>query len=194
MSQFAKKFAVITIILIVMLIGGCGKGRTFDSPKNNLAITFNKKFVKIAGMTAEELKTDLESNGTENYTEVVANSDGTVTLIFTEVQKKYWLESRENLLEELKEEFEGIGDNYSVAYNTDYTTIDFCFSSDLSVTTATHYIINAEVYCAMHQLFASGRDNNWKVSIKIYNSKNGKLVTSGDSDTGMSWKAEDWGE
>lgn len=192
MRSFMKKMVLIGMIFVIILIAGCGKRESDISEQSGSVITFNEKFVKITGMTKEELKNDLEGDDPDNYGESSINPDGTVSIKVTEKQKKYWLNSREDLLQQLKEEFEKLGDNYSVTYNTDYTEIDFYFSKDLSVDDAVNYIMNAEIYCAMHQLFSDSANSEWKVSVNIYNSETGELVTKGDSKTGLSWKAEDW--
>lgn len=194
MRGFIKKMFLIGMIFVIVLTGGCGKQENDISEQSGSIITFNEKFVKISGMTEEELESNLEDNDPDNYGDSFINSDGTVSIEVTEEQREYWLTSREDLLQQLKEKFEKLGDNYSVAYNSDYTEIDFYFSKDLSVDAAVNYIMNAEIYCAMHQLFSDGANDEWKVSVNVYNSETGKLVTSGDSETGLSWKAEDWEE
>lgn len=181
------------MVMLVLITGCSGKTQNSEFEKSKgKTIIFNKKLVKVIGMSAEELKEDLEKNGTENYEEIVAHEDSTVSITVTEEQTSYWLESREKLLKEMQDSFAELGESFKMEYDTGFATINYTFSPDLDVQTAASYVINGEVYCAMHQLFSHGEGEEWKVFINIYNSQTGKLVTSGDSETGISWTKEDW--
>lgn len=66
------------------------------------------------------------------------------------------------------------------------------YNLELNAVDAVYYVMHSEVFGVMQQLFAGVKHDEWKISINIYNSDTGKLVTSGDSDTGLNYKEEDW--
>ena len=49
-----------------------------------------------------------------------------------------------------------------------------------------------ETYCACVQIFNGIPADEWYVEANIYNTNTGKLVTSGSSETGLSYTIGDW--
>lgn len=203
MNKITKQIAAIGLALMVLFTGGCASGEPQSGSSSNSGesqsaaaaastVTFNQKLVKISGLSPADFKADLQGNGIENYETITVNEDGSVSITVTDEQREYWLTSREGLLQDVKDNFAAIGENYSITYNTDFTEIDFYFSKDLRESTAAYYISLAEVYSAMHQLFSGTAEDSWYFSARIFNAINGNLVASGDSENGISWKAEDW--
>lgn len=182
-----KIIALAMALLISVLLCACST--------NNSAlktVTFNEKFVKVIQMTPEQLAEDLKGHGEENYESITVNNDGTVSVTVTEEQRKYWVDSQKAILEKMADDFTKAGENYKLIFDDNFTSIGFHFSADANVKLITSYVMNSEVHCAMYQLFKQDKGDDWKVSVAVYNSKNGKLVTSGDSDAGLAWRAEDW--
>lgn len=195
-----KKFILISIILVLIIgilffINNKIKDNNSDEIKEDEAIKiiFSEKFLNVAENTPEQWIESLKSTGENQYIDVYVNEDGkTVTLEIKEVQREHWKKAYENSLEALKNKLNNINSNYRIEVNEDYSNIDMYYNLDLSAYDAMYYVIHAEGICICQQLINGVNSEEWKVSFNIYNSDTGKIVTSGDSNTGLSYEAEDW--
>lgn len=190
MSRVKKSAYVLLLIIICVQLSACKQGETKE---NATKIVFSEKFLGIAQMSPEAWMTDLIDTSEGNYENVYVNDDGTtVTLEITDEQKEYWLTSRAELLDDLKSQFAQLGDGYKIEYSDDYSHIDLYYNLELDAYDAIYYVMYTETFCASQQLFSGTGHDEWMVSFNIYNSDTGKLVTSGNSDTGLSYNAADW--
>lgn len=195
-----KKFILISIILVLIIgilffINNKIKDNNSDEIKEDEAIKiiFSEKFLNVAENTPEQWIESLKSTGENQYIDVYVNEEGkTVTLEIKETQREHWKKAYENSLETLKNKLYDINSNYRIEVNDDYSHIDMYYNLNLNAYDAIYYVIHAEVICICQQLINGVDSEEWKVSFNIYNSDTGKLVTSGDSNTGLSYEAEDW--
>lgn len=156
-------------------------------------IVFSEKFLRVAQMEPQAWVDDLIATSEDQYVDVYVNEDGkTVTLEITEEQREYWKASRAEYIAVLQEKFTEIDPNYRIEISDDYTQIDLYYNLDLDAYSVTYNVVYSEVFSICMQLFNGVGAEEWFVAFNIYNSDTGKLVTSGDSNVGMSYEAEDW--
>ena len=165
-----------------------------QTTENNVVdIVFTEKFLRIVQMDPNTWANDLIETSEEQYVSVHVNEDGvSVTLQITEDQRTYWIESRADLLGMLQRRFSSINSDYAIKVNEDYSHIDFYYNLDLPAYDAGYYVIYIESFCICQQLLSGVGADDWFVSVNIYNSDTGLLVTSGDSNTGLSYTTADW--
>lgn len=189
----AKLKTIIFIPLMIAVITALAACNQEVAKPEVIKIVYSEKFLGIAQMTPEDWVTDLINTGEENYVDVYVNEDGaSVTLEITDEQKNYWVTSREEILDDLATEFSNLGSGYKIEYNDDYSHIDLYYNLELDAYDAIYYVMYTETFCINQQLFKGIGHDEWVVSFNIYNSDTGKLVTSGDSNTGLSYTEADW--
>ena len=199
-----KKLLIIWLCVFLLLsMAACGNTRqetpttgttAASAPEEaTMDVVFSAKFLNVAELSPEGWIDSLNELGQGQYADLYVNPDGeSVTLKLTQEQKKFWMQLVFNGLELLTEEFCDIKDTYQVTYTDDLGCLDFYYDLDLPATSAIHYVIYFEVYCAFGQLLNAPDEEGWFVDFNIYNSDTGKLVTSGDSDMGLSYEPSDW--
>lgn len=195
MSKAKRVFLILLVILVGTLFSACDQGKSDpqETEETVTKVVFSEKILGIAQMSPEDWMSDLMSTSEGNYENVYVNDAGTaVTLEITDTQKEYWMTSREKLLTDLKSQFAQLGTGYKIEYSDDYSHIDLYYNLELDAYEAIRYVMSTEVFCANLQLLSGVEHDQWKVSFNIYNSETGKLVTSGNSDTGLSYDASDW--
>lgn len=180
-----KKLLSLCLVVFILLTG-CSKEEKIQT------VIIDEKLLKIYEMTPEEAVEDLKMNGSENYTEIVANEDDSVSLKFNETQKQFWVDSRKKGLETGIEGFQRAGNKQKVSISEDNKTIDMYVNLDLSVEDLTFYMLFFETNCAFLQLLENEEGYEWYVKINVYNAESEKLVKSGDSNTGLTITTQDW--
>lgn len=190
MAKLKKIIFIPLMIAVITVLAACNQ----EVAKTEvIKIVYSEKFLGIAQMTPEDWVTDLINTSDENYVDVYVNEDGaSVTLEITDEQKNYWVTSREEILDDLATEFSNLGPGYKIEYNDDYSHIDLYYNLELDAYDAIYYVMYTETFCINQQLFEGTGYDEWVVSFNIYNSDTGKLVKSGDSNTGLSYTEADW--
>lgn len=170
---------------------------TYSATTSGSAITivFSEKFLNVAEMSPEGWMESLNNLGSDQYVNLQISNDGkSVALDITDSQKEFWLSVVNNGLLKLTSNLKNINDNYNIQYSEDYSCIDLYYDLNLPATDAIYYVIYCEVYCAFGQMLNGTDPHSWTVNFNIYNSETDKLVTNGDSDTGLSYESSDWEE
>lgn len=156
-------------------------------------IIFSAKFLTVVDLSPEEWSEALDSMSDGQYVDTYVSEDGkSVTLEITEEHRNYWIESRKEILAELQEEFSAENPDYRIEVSEDYSNIDFYYNLDKDPFQLIVDVLNVETVCVFMQLLNGVGAEDWFVTVNIYNSDTGKLVTSGDSNTGLGYEAEDW--
>lgn len=190
MSKMKKCSFILLAIVTMCMLAACSQKKP---EKEGMKIVFSEKFLGIAQMTPENWVADLIDSSEANYVDVYVNDDGeSVTLEISQEQQDYWLTSRADLLDQLKNQFAQLGSGYRIEYNEEYSHIDLYYNLELDAYDAIYYVMYTETFCISQQLFMGVGYDEWTVSFNIYNSDTGKLVTSGDSNTGLSYTESDW--
>ncbi|MGM9603405.1 MAG: hypothetical protein ACI3W5_17690 [Faecousia sp.] len=154
---------------------------------------FSEKFLNVAEVSPEGWIESLNKLGADQYANVRVTDGGkSVTVDVTDSQIDFWISVVDDGLHKLESDFQNINSNYDINYSEDYSCVDLYYDLDLPARDAIYYVIYCEVYCAFGQLLNGEDPNAWVVSCNIFNSETGKLVTSGDSDTGLSYESSDW--
>lgn len=188
-----KRKILVLLIFTLLIFSGCTPTSTENTMKEVVDIVFTEKFLRIVQMDPDAWVNDLVETSEGQYVSVYVNDDGvSVTLQITEDQRAYWIEPRAELTNMLKRDFSAIDPEYSIEINEDYSHIDFYYNLELDAYDAAYYVIYIESFCICQQLFNGVAPEEWFVSINIYNSDTGLLVTSGDSNTGLSYTTADW--
>lgn len=190
MKPIAKKLCLLMAVAVLLSIAACS-----NTPQEETvaSVVFSDKYLKVADVSPEEWIESLKDLGEGHFVNIYINSDGrSVTLEFSEDDRAFWQDVVIDGLEKLKNSFCNINDRYKVKYSNDYSSIDFYYNLDLPATDALYYVIYFEVYCAFGQLLNGASSDNWIVNFNVYNSDTQKLVTSGSSDTGLSYESSDW--
>ena len=190
MKMMKRVMCAILCLVLVFLMTACG----VEIPREETqTIVFSKKYLLTIDVSPEDWIEDLNNLGSDQYLELYINEDGeTVTMMITSEQREFWLSIVEKGLHNLKAEINQTNSDYRIAYSDDYTHMDVYYNLDLSIPDATYYVIYTEGFCIFGQLLNGAEAEGWFVSCNIYNSDTGKLVTSGDSDTGLGYNTEDW--
>lgn len=176
--------------VLILMSAGC---TSRQSQEPTVKVVFPEKFLRIAQMSPEAWAEDLEKTGEGQFVSAYVGEDGTaVTLELREEQRAFWLDTYAGLLRTLQEDFAELGEAYRVEYNDEGTRIDFYYDLELDAYDAIYYVMHMETFCICRQLLSGVGESEWLVTINIYNSATGKLVTSGDSDTGLSYETSDW--
>lgn len=185
-------YKIISVFLSIAFVIGLGACENKTKEKN-IAIVFSEKLLNVAEVSPEDWKTQLQEFGVGQYDRLYVSGNGkTVTMEITEAQKEYWLSVVQQKLELLKNDIQKVDDSYNIIYSGDYSALEFYYNLELPAKEAIYYVIYSEIYCVFGQLLNEEDPNNWVVTFSIYNSDTGKLVTSGDSGTGLSYETSDW--
>ena len=197
MNKVGKYSLIILVIVLVLITTACNQKPDVEDIKENeeetVKIVFSEKVLDIAKMSPDEWVTDLINTSDGNYVDVYVNDDeASVTLEIKEEQRNFWIQSRENLMTKLKTKFSQLNPKYKIEYSDDYSHIDMYYDLNLDAYDAIYYVLYTEVICISEQLFNGVGSEGWFVSFNIYNSNTGKFVASGDSNTGLSYREEDW--
>ena len=185
-----KVICVILCLVLVFLMTACGIGIPQEETQT---IVFTSKFLMVADVYPEEWIEDLNNISADQYLQLYINDDGeTVTMVITPKQREFWLSIVEKGLRNMNAEIADINSTHKIMYREDYTHIDVYYDETLSYADVAYFVIMPEVFCAFGQLLNGVAPDGWYVSCNIYNADTGKLVASGDSDTGLYYDTDDW--
>lgn len=180
-----RNISLVLILILLFTASGCAGAE--------MTVVFSDKFISIAGQTPEGWKDALDSNGPEQYLSLTADdTTGTVVMNITAAHQKFWLNTMEAVLADYAQDICQVNPAYKIEYSNDYTSVDFYYDPELPAVDAVYYVMGVETYCACMQLFNGTPSEEWVVNMTIYNSDTGKIVTSGSSNSGLSYTAEDW--
>ncbi len=183
---------IISLILVFLLLlstSGCGPG----AEEARMTVIFPEKFIGIAGQTPEGWVEALEDAGPDQYLSLTAEPEsGSVIMEITETQRQFWKNTMRTALDKYCRELSMENPSYKVTLSSDYAQADFYYNLDLNAADAVYYVMGVETYCICMQLLNGADPDNWIVTMTIYNSDTGKTVTSGNSNEGLSYSAEDW--
>ena len=190
MKMMKRVICAILCLVLVFLMTACG----VEIPREETqTIVFSKKFLLVVDVSAEDWIEDLNNISPDQYLQLYVNDDGeSVTMVITPEQREYWLSIVEKGLHKLQTEIADINSTHKIVYSEDYSHMDIHYDEQLSVYDATYFVIMPEVFCAFGQLLNGAAPDGWYVSCNIYNADTGKLVTSGDSETGLHYDTDDW--
>lgn len=167
---------------------------TYENIEETKEYYFPHSLTAMAGRSADTLASELEETG--EVEKIVVNDSGTdhdsITMYITEEQRKFWIESRKDLLDHLSKEMSAYKSEYHVEYNEDCTVLSLYYDTDLDAHKAVEFYYISQFFCGMYQILNGIYGDNWNVDISVYNSKTGKIVTSGDTWQGLSYEEEDW--
>lgn len=190
MKMMKRVICAILCLVLAFLMTACGVKIPQEETQT---IIFSRRFLGIADAYPEDWMEQINNLGADQYLEFYINEDGeSMTMVITPQQREFWLSVVEKGLGNLKRGINGVNSAYSIKYSEDYTHMDVYYNLELPATDAIYYVIKTEVFCIFGQLLNGAEAEGWFVSCNIYNSDTGKLVTSGDSDTGLGYNTEDW--
>ena len=190
MKMMKRVICAILCLVLVFLMTACG---TEFSQEESQTIVFSRRFLGIADAYPEDWMEQINNLGADQYLEFYINEDGeSMTMVITPQQREFWLSIVEKGLGNLKRGINGVNSAYKIEYSEDYAHMDVYYNLELSIVEVSYYVIKTEVFCIFGQLLNGAEAEGWFVSCNIYNSDTGKLVTSGDSDTGLGYNTEDW--
>lgn len=190
MRRINRITSTLLCVFLVFVLVACENNHTKEQ---TITVVFSEKILNVAEVSPEEWKEQLDEFGRGQYLSLGVSDNGkTVTMEITSAQKEFWISVVNRELGKLKSDMHKVNNFYNINYNEDYSCIDFYYNLDLPVTDAMYYVLYGEVYCVFGQLLNDVDPNSWMVSFNIYNSDTGKLVTKGNSDTGLSYEEEDW--
>ena len=190
MKMMKRVMCAILCLVLVFLMTACG----VEIPQEETqSIVFSRRFLGIADAYPEDWMEQINNLGADQYLEFYINEDGeSMTMIITPEQREFWLSIVEKGLGNLKRGINGVNSAYKIEYSEDYAHMDVYYNLELPATDAIYYVIKTEVFCIFGQLLNGAEAEGWFVSCNIYNSDTGKLVTSGDSETGLYNDTDDW--
>ena len=190
MKMMKRVMCAILCLVLVFLMTACG----VEIPQEETqSIVFSRRFLGIADAYPEDWMEQINNLGADQYLEFYINEDGeSMTMIITPEQREFWLSIVAKGLDNLKRGINGVNSAYLIEYSEDYAHMDAYYNLELPATDAIYYEIKTEVFCIFGQLLNGAEAEDWFVSCNIYNSDTGKLVTSGDSNTGLSYEPSDW--
>ena len=190
MKMMKRVICAILCMVLVFLMTACGS----EIPQEETqTIVFTKRFLMVVDASPEEWIEDLNNMGANQYERLCVNDDNeAVTMEITAAQREYWLSIVEKGLNNLQKEITALNGNYQIAYSSNYSHIDIYYNLEMSLPDAGYYVVYADAFCIFGQLLNGVDATDWFVSCNIYNSDTGKLVTSGDSETGLYYDTDDW--
>ena len=93
-------------------------------------------------------------------------------------------------LEDIKSQFEKLGDSYEITWNDEFSALDLYFDSSLSKQEQTNYLNYTETLCMLCQLL-SGDGESYYIDIRIHDSSTGALVSEGNTVDGITFNVGD---
>lgn len=140
-------------------------------------VTFPEVFEKLSGMDDDALIEYLKENGDGNYEELTVR-DELVQITVTEEDKEYWKAYARNMVDAQESILTNVSSKYKATCNDSFDTISMYYDTVISSKKVFEYIGKTAPYCALYQLFDANED--YSISLKIYNIDTGKLVAGGD--------------
>lgn len=184
-----------TLLATIFATASCGNNAVSNEEQDTQAegynvVTFPVSFENLSGMDSDALKEYLEENGDGNYEELTV-SEGLVQISVTEEQEEYWKDYVQGKIDAQESVLTDVSPKYKASCNDSFDTISVYYDTMISFNDAFEYIGKTAIYCAMHQLFDGNED--YSVSLNIYNVDTGKLVAGGDlQEDDISYDDTEW--
>ena len=141
----------------------------------------------IDGMSVIDI---LQQSGGNDYKYLYLDESNTVVMAVDENQKSNYLENMVRYLEDIKSQFEKLGDGYEITWNDEFSALDLYFDSSLSKQEQTNYLNYTETLCMLCQLL-SGDGESYYIDIRIHDSSTGALVSEGNTVDGITFNIGD---
>ena len=141
----------------------------------------------IDGMSVIDI---LQQSGGNDYKYLYLDESNTVVMAVDENQKSNYLENMVRYLEDIKSQFEKLGDSYEITWNDEFSALDLYFDSSLSKQEQTNYLNYTETLCMLCQLL-SGDGESYYIDIRIHDSSTGALVSEGNTVDGITFNIGD---
>ena len=141
----------------------------------------------IDGMSVIDI---LQQSGGNDYRYLYLDESNTVVMAVDENQKSNYLENMVRYLEDIKSQFEKLGDSYEITWNDEFSALDLYFDSSLSKQEQTNYLNYTETLCMLCQLL-SGDGESYYIDIRIHDSSTGALVSEGNTVDGITFNIGD---
>ena len=141
----------------------------------------------IDGMSVIDI---LQQSGGNDYKYLYLDENNTVVMAVDENQKSNYLENMVRYLEDIKSQFEKLGDSYEITWNDEFSALDLYFDSSLSKQEQTNYLNYTETLCMLCQLL-SGDGESYYIDIRIHDSSTGALVSEGNTVDGITFNIGD---
>lgn len=175
-----KQRYFLLFLIFACILTACGNKHaaleTTSNPQENThQIMFPESFEKLSGMDEFALSDYLKENG--DYTNL-SIEDGQVVLLLNEEQIDYWKNYSATLIADRESILKAVNSRYYASYDEPYNVIKIFCDTKLSFRNAFDYLGKTAIYCAINQIFHGNED--YSLSLEIYNIDTGKLVTGGD--------------
>ena len=141
----------------------------------------------IDGMSVIDI---LQQSGGNDYKYLYLDESNTVVMAVDENQKSNYLENMVRYLEDIKSQFEKLGDSYEITWNDEFSALDLYFDSSLSKQEQTNYLNYTETLCMLCQLL-SGDGESYYIDIRIHDSSTGALISEGNTVDGITFNIGD---
>ena len=141
----------------------------------------------IDGMSVIDI---LQQSGGNDYKYLYLDESHAVVMAVDENQKSNYLENMVRYLEDIKSQFEKLGDSYEITWNDEFSALDLYFDSSLSKQEQTNYLNYTETLCMLCQLL-SGDGESYYIDIRIHDSSTGALVSEGNTVDGITFNIGD---
>jgi hypothetical protein len=122
----------------------------------------------------------------DDYTYLYLDEDGSIHVGLDNEQKQNIKNDLTDYLEQIESQFETLGDNYKIDVNDDYSKISYKFDSQLSKQEQSNYFIYSETVSMLLQVI-NNTSPDFYIDISIYDSSTGELVSTGNTDKGITW-------
>ena len=200
-----KTLILITAIMIIALcFSSCGinvqQGNTnknnekAESTKTEEAKEYviPKVIIDSSGNTAKEFVENYD--GAEDQDDfcnkISANSDGTVTVLMTEEQRKRWVDNAKEGIKEQKEKIKGI--EGELVLSKDKTKGDFYFKQKSSSWTMISILTGVQLFSLLEQYFTGTKVEDLRFRTVVINIDNGKVLSDTQLGDEADISPEDW--
>lgn len=126
----------------------------------------------------------------DDYTYLCLDRNGSLHIGLNNEQKKSITNELADYLKQIESQFESIGANYEMNVDEDYSNISYKFDSQLSKQEQSNYFIYSETICMLLQVI-NHTTPDFYIGINIYDSSTGELVSTGDTENGITWNIGD---
>jgi uncharacterized protein (DUF2461 family) len=122
----------------------------------------------------------------DEYTYLYLDENGAIHIGLDNEQKQNIENDLTSYLEQIESQFETLGDNYKIDVDDDYSKISYKFDAQLSKQEQSNYFIYSETVCMLLQVI-NKTTPDYYIDISIYDSSTGEVVSTGDTDKGITW-------
>jgi hypothetical protein len=161
---------------------------TDEEIKNFISLNDNINEIKFKSTFADSISViDIFSTANDGeYEYMYIDSEYKIHIGLNNQQKDEIINNLQNYIKKIESQFSNLENGYDIIYNEDYSKLDLYFNSNLSKQDQTNYFTYAETICMCLQLMTSNKDDYY-IDINIYDSNTQKLISSGNTKSGISW-------